>query len=232
MFQKLFELVAKSDKGVLGAMNGRQRSVSLAEFLSFMKANSYQTLGLTLSDLTDAFKFANSAATGAAGCAQLLSGEPGDCSQGPRANLGALADKSEMSEDEFWQCLMFVQARYSALRSNPYVPVLPTRAAFSYNSGGLQQLGRFMLELCGKAICVRLGDRQSETTLSLSKSAGKSEGAAAQQQPSKSRRKKSQFRAGDKRADENAPLTDMEKRRVYVVPPRLANNFTRGMLIT
>ena len=211
MFQKLFELVAKSDRGMLGGMSGRERSVSMGEFLSFMKANSYQTLGLTLSDLTDAFKFANSATTGTAGREKPPDAQ--DDSGGPRLRRGALEDKSEMSEEEFWQCLMFVQARYNALKSDTYVPVLPSRAAFDYNNGGLQQLGRFMLELCGKAICVRLGDKQQETTLRLSKNAGKSEGESGQQ-PSMSRRKKSAAGAGENRVDENAPLTDIEKKRV------------------
>ena len=211
MFQKLFELVAKSDKGMLGAMSGRQRSVSMGEFLSFMKANSYKTLGLTLSDLTDAFKFANSATSGTAESAQLLDVQ--DDSGGPRLRRGAFEDKSEMSEEEFWQCLMFVQARYNALKSETYLPVLPTRAAFDYNNGGLQQLGRFMLELCGKAICVRLGDKQQEMTLRLGKNVGKSEGESGQQ-ASMSRRKKCAAGGGEKRVDENAPLTDIEKKRV------------------
>ena len=67
MFQKLFQLVAKSDAGLLGAMGNRDRVVSMGEFVGFMKANSYQSLGLTITDLTDAFKFANNATGGGSG---------------------------------------------------------------------------------------------------------------------------------------------------------------------
>ena len=67
MFQKLFQLVAKSDTGVLGAMGNRDRVVSLGEFIGFMKANSYKALGLNLTDLTDAFKFSNNATGGGSG---------------------------------------------------------------------------------------------------------------------------------------------------------------------
>ena len=207
MFQKLFELVAKSDKGVLGATGKRQRSVSLGEFIAFMKANSYQTIGLKLSDLTDAFKFANSNTKGIAGKVRLLDANE-SCAE-PQLNHAALEDKSEMSEEEFWQCLMFVQARYAALRSDPYVPVQSTRAAFDYNHSGLQRIGRFMQEMCGKAICVRLGG-----TLQSSKSATGPKDAAAQPS-SKSRRKTSSPESeGEKRMDPNAPLSEMEKKRV------------------
>ena len=204
MFQKLFQLVAKSDTGVLGAMGNRDRVVSLGEFVGFMKANSYQALGLNLTDLTDAFKFANNATGGGGG---LIESE--DSAQ--QLQRGANVDKSEMSEEEFWQCLMFVQARYVALKSTPYVPVLSTRAAFTYNHVGVQQLGRFLQELCGKAIHVRLGVGQTES-LQLSKKGGKSEGDAAPP-PSKSRRKKSPGGMGG-REEENAALTQVEKARV------------------
>jgi hypothetical protein len=206
MFQKLFELVAKSDKGVLGAMRNRQRSVSLGEFIAFMKANSYQTLGLKLSDLTDAFKFANSITKGIAGRVRLQDADESRAQ--PELNRAALEDKSEMSEEEFWQCLMFVQARHAALRSDPFVPVHSTRAAFDYNHSGLQQIGRFMQDLCGKAICVRLGG-----ALQSSKSAGSPKDAAAQP-ASKSRRRMSPESEGEKRIDASAPLTEMEKKRV------------------
>jgi hypothetical protein len=213
MFQKLFEVVAKSDKGVLGAMGERQRSVSLSEFLAFMKANGYQTLGLTMSDLTDAFKFANSIDGSAVG-AHALQVQVGS-DDGPTLRRGILADKSEMSEEEFWQCLMFVEARYAALQSNPYVPVPTSRAAFEYNHRGVQQLGRFMQELCGKAIVLRLGYNQKEASLTLSKTAE----SPRDGQASKSCRKKSSCQGKDSsRVDENAPLTDVEKMRVYVLP--------------
>ena len=205
MFQKLFQLVAKSDAGLLGAMGNRDRVVSMGEFVGFMKANSYQSLGLTITDLTDAFKFANKA-TGR-GDGGFIEAE----GSVQRLQRGANVDKSEMSEEEFWQCLMFVQARYVALKSTPYVPVLPTRAAFAYNHIGVQQLGRFLQELCGKAIHVRLGAGHTES-LQLSKNGGKSEGDAAPP-PSKSRRKKSPG-GGSAADDENAPLTQVEKARV------------------
>ena len=103
---------------------------------------------------------------------------------------------------------MFVQARYAALRSDPFVPVHSTRAAFDYNHSGLQQIGRFMQDLCGKAICVRLGG-----ALQSSKSAGSPKDAAAQP-TSKSRRRTSPESEGEKRIDASAPLTEMEKKRV------------------
>jgi hypothetical protein len=198
-------------------MGGRQRSVSLSEFLAFMKANGYQTLGLTMSDLTDAFKFANNV-TGCAVGALALQAEDGS-DNGPMLRRGILKDKSEMSEEEFWQCLMFVQARYTALQSNPHVPVPTTRAAFEYNHRGVQQLGRFMQELCGKAIVLRLGYNQKEASLNLSKNEGTPREGQSAQPPSKSRRKKSPGQGkGGSRVEEDAPLTDVEKMRVYVSP--------------
>jgi hypothetical protein len=208
MFQKLFDLVAKSDRGVLGAMAGRERCVSFSEFVGFMKANRYQTLGLTITDLADAFKFANN--TG--GCIRPLQVEESG-GEGLVLRHGAEADKSEMSEEEFWQCLMFVQARFAALHSDPVVTVLPTRAPFEYNNRGVQQLGRFMQELCGKTINVRLGDKQTES-LQLSKAAAQP-GADAAQQPSK-KKARPQGQPPPSLADGSAPLTDMEKKRVYV----------------
>jgi hypothetical protein len=207
MFQKLFDLVAKSDKGVLGAMAGRERCVSFSEFVGFMKANRYQTLGLTITDLADAFKFANNTGERSRSIQPEESG-----SEGPKLRYGVESDKSEMSEEEFWQCLMFVQARYMALQSDPIVRVLPTRAAFEYNNLGVQKLGRFMQELCGKTINVRLGEQRTEE-LQLSKAAAQ-QGSDAALQPTKSQRKRAKGQGAEKVVDDNAPLTDIEKKRV------------------
>jgi hypothetical protein len=208
MFQKLFDLVAKSDKGVLGAMAGRERCVSFSEFVGFMKANRYQSLGLTITDLADAFKFANNA--GERSRPMAAEGRSGE---GAKLRYGAEADKSEMSEEEFWQCLMFVQARYVALQSDPIVPVLATRAPFEYNNHGVQKLGRFMQELCGKTINVRLGDKQTET-LQLSKAAAQQGGDAGSQSQRKRAKKNFKGQGTEAPVDENAPLTEMEKKRV------------------
>jgi hypothetical protein len=215
MFQKLFELVAKSDSGVLGGMSSRRHCVSLREFVSFMKSNSYQRMGLTINDLTDAFKFANSA-TGARKGTKVSESEAD--SGAASLHFGADADKSEMSEEEFWQCLMFVQARYAALQSDPHVPVPSTRAAFDYNHSGVQQLGNFMQELCGKSIVVRLEHNRSEI-LNLRRNAPKptSDSEPAPLKMSRLTRSSTRDRVGGKGGalvDDSAPLTQIEKARV------------------
>ena len=139
LFHKIFAAVAQSDVGVLGAMDGRSKTVALNEFVRFMKANNYQKLGLTLTDLTDAFKFANESSDD--------------------------RDRSEMTEQEFWQCLMFTQARSngrSAPEGTPLVSV--TRPPFDIGSNVTSQLGPFLVALCGSKLVVQGGPSGKHVT--------------------------------------------------------------------
>ncbi len=79
----------------------------------------------------------------------------------------------------------------------------------------MQKLGRFMQELCGKTINVRLGDKQTET-LQLSKAAAQQGGDAGSQSQRKRAKKNFKGQGTEAPVDENAPLTEMEKKRVLV----------------
>ena len=139
LFHKIFIAVAQSDAGVLGAMDGRSKTVALNEFIRFMKANNYHKLGLTLTDITDAFKFANESSDD--------------------------KDRSEMTEQEFWQCLMFMQARYNG-RSAPEgtPPVSVSRPPFDIGSNVTSQLGPFLVALCGSKLVVHGGPSGKHVT--------------------------------------------------------------------
>jgi hypothetical protein len=132
LFHKIFVAIARSDTGVLGAMDSRSQTIALNEYVRFMKVNNYQKLGLTLTDLTDAFKFANQATDD--------------------------ADKNEMTEQEFAQCLFFTQARYMA-RAAPggAASVSISRPPFDASSNVASQLGPFLVALCGTKLIVQGG---------------------------------------------------------------------------
>jgi hypothetical protein len=104
-----------------------------------MKANNYQKLGLMLTDLTDAFKFAYQATDD--------------------------SDKNEMTEQEFAQCLLFTQARYMA-RKAPEANVLTgtNRPPFDLSSNVAAQLGPFFVALCGSKLIVQGGSTGKQIT--------------------------------------------------------------------
>jgi hypothetical protein len=132
LFHKIFVAVARSDAGVLGAMDSRAHTIALNEFVRFMKVNNYQKLGLTLTDLTDAFKFANHATDD--------------------------GDKNEMTEEEFAQCLLFAQARYMSRSAPEGATVVSTsRPPFDVSNNVASQLGPFLVALCGSILMVQGG---------------------------------------------------------------------------
>lgn len=139
LFHKIFLAVARSDVGVLGAMDNRSQTIAMNEYLRFMKVNNYQKLGLTLTDLTDAFKFANQATDD--------------------------KDKSEMTEAEFGQCLLFTQARYLARHAPEGTPLVSTtRPPFDVSSNIASQLGPFLVQLCGSKLIVQGGSTGLQVT--------------------------------------------------------------------
>jgi hypothetical protein len=139
LFHKLFLAVARSDVGVLGAMDNRSQTIAMNEYLRFMKVNNYQKLRLTLTDLTDAFKFANQATDD--------------------------KDKSEMTEAEFAQCLLFTQARYLARLAPEGTPLVATsRPPFDVSSNIAAQLGPFLVQLCGSKLIVHGGPTGIQVT--------------------------------------------------------------------
>lgn len=125
--------------GVLGAMDNRSQTIAMNEYLRFMKVNNYQKLGLTLTDLTDAFKFANQSTDD--------------------------KDKSEMTEAEFGQCLLFTQARYLARRAPEGAALVSTtRPPFDVSSNIASQLGPFLVQLCGSKLIVQGGSTGLQVT--------------------------------------------------------------------
>jgi hypothetical protein len=139
LFHKIFTAVARSDVGVLGALDSRSQTVALNEYVRFMKANNYQKLGLTLTDLTDAFKFAN----------QVTDDN----------------DRNEMTESEFAQCLLFTQARQidrKAGEGNALTSI--NRPPFDVSSNVASQLGPFLVALCGSKLIVQGGPTGKQIT--------------------------------------------------------------------
>jgi hypothetical protein len=144
LFHKIFVAIAQSDAGILGAMDNRSHTIAMNEFLRFMKANHYQKLGLNLTDLTDAFKFANRSTED--------------------------QDRNEMTEQEFVQCLLFTQARYLA-RSAPAGSAAPlvstSRPPFDVSINVAAQLGSFLVALCGSKLIVHGGSGKCVTEVFL-----------------------------------------------------------------
>jgi hypothetical protein len=124
---------------VLNVKPCRSQTIALNEYVRFMKANNYQKLGLMLTDLTDAFKFANQATDD--------------------------SDKNEMTESEFAQCLLFTQARYMA-RKAPEANILTgiNRPPFDLSSNVAAQLGPFFVALCGSKLIVQGGSSGKQIT--------------------------------------------------------------------
>lgn len=139
LFHKIFATVARSDAGVLGAMDSRSHTIALNEYVRFMKVNNYHKLGLTLTDLTDAFKFANQSTDD--------------------------SDKNEMTEQEFAQCLLFTQARYLARSAPEGTPAISiNRPPFDLSSNVAAQLGPFLVALCGSKLIVQGGPTGKHVT--------------------------------------------------------------------
>jgi hypothetical protein len=189
LFHKIFTAIARSDVGVLGAMDSRSQTIALNEFVRFMKANNYQKLGLTLTDLTDAFKFANQSTDD--------------------------GDRNEMTESEFAQCLLFTQARYvdrKAPEGNPLTNA--NRAPFDVSSNMAAQLGPFLVALCGSKLIVQGGPTGKHITEVFlrtpnpSRPSSADDGTSGNEEPEDM----SQFRhiSDDDEDDNDRPVTQRE----------------------